>query len=217
MKYLYNEFYIYIKFFISLFAVINPIGMIPIFASLTDHQTFKERNKTNIITNITVVLVLCTALFLGNYILKIFNISLESFRVAGGILIMFIAYSMINGELARKSHTVKFTEEKKQLNFTDNISVVPLAMPLIAGPGAISSTIIWGTLNKNIYYLLGCSVTIIIFSFFCWFLFRISPYIAKFLGNTGMLVLARMMGLLLMSLGMQSIISGLKLSLFNHM
>ncbi|MBZ2279350.1 NAAT family transporter, partial [Buchnera aphidicola] len=124
---------IYLKFFISLFALVNPIGMIPIFTSITSNQNVLEKAKTNLIANSSAALILLISLLIGNNILNVFGISINSFRIAGGILIISIAYSMISGAFIDNI-------KNKKNNAIENISVVPLAMPLIAGPGAISST-----------------------------------------------------------------------------
>ncbi|CCP07385.1 UPF0056 membrane protein yhcE [Erwinia amylovora MR1] len=89
----------YIKFFVGLFALVNPIGIIPIFISMTRDQVPAARNKTNLTANLSVAIILWTALFLGDGILHIFGISIDSFRIAGGILVVTIAMSMISGKL----------------------------------------------------------------------------------------------------------------------
>jgi len=198
---------IYIKFFISLCALVNPIGMIPIFTTMTNHQSFVERQKTNLIANFSAFLILLISLFIGNNILNAFGISINSFRIAGGILIIGIAYSMISG---------KFTNSKtNKKNNLENISVVPLAMPLIAGPGAISSTIVWSTYYSTWINFIGCSIAIFLFSFVCWLCFRAAPCVVEILGKTGINIITRIMGLLLMSLGIEFLVFGIK-SIFSE-
>ncbi|QCI20990.1 YchE family NAAT transporter [Buchnera aphidicola (Hyperomyzus lactucae)] len=195
---------IYIKFFIGLCALVNPIGMIPIFTTMTNNQSFLERKKTNLVANISASLILLISLFFGSNILNAFGISINSFRIAGGILIISIAFSMISGEFINK---IKIARNQKEENI-DNISVVPLAMPLIAGPGAISSTIVWSTYYSTWINLFGCSLAIILFSLVCWLCFQAAPCVVKILGKTGINIITRIMGLLLMSLGIEFIISG---------
>ncbi|HXK00366.1 MAG TPA: YchE family NAAT transporter [Buchnera sp. (in: enterobacteria)] len=207
-----SDFTAYLKFFISLCALVNPIGMIPIFASMTSNQTVLERNNTNFTANLSVIVILCTSLFLGNTILDIFGISINSFRIAGGILVVTIAISMLNGKL--------ISDMKKKQNFTkssisENIAVVPLAMPLIAGPGAISSTIVWSANYSGFANMLGCTIVIVLFAILCWLLFRAAPFFVHILGETGINVITRIMGLLLMSLGVEFIITGIKSIFFS--
>lgn len=196
---------IYIKFFVGLCALVNPIGMIPIFTAMTSNQSFLERKKTNLIANISAALILLISLFFGSNILNVFGISINSFRIAGGILIISIAFSMINGQFIKNTKTIKNNEENNKL---DSISVVPLAMPLIAGPGAISSTIVWSTYYSNWINLFGCTLVIFLFSFICWLCFEAAPCVVQLLGKTGINIITRIMGLLLMSLGIEFISIG---------
>ncbi len=198
---------IYIKFFIGLCALVNPIGMIPIFTTMTNNQSILERKKTNLITNFSASLILLISLFFGSNILDIFGISINSFRIAGGILIISIAFSMISGEFINKLKIIK--KDNKEENELDSISVVPLAMPLIAGPGAISSTIVWSTYYSDWIHLFGCSLIIFLFSFVCWLCFQAAPCVVQILGKTGISIVTRVMGLLLMSLGIEFISIGI--------
>ncbi|MCS5981044.1 NAAT family transporter [Klebsiella pneumoniae subsp. pneumoniae] len=93
------DFSAYFKFFIGLFALVNPVGIIPVFISMTSYQPAAVRNKTNLTANLSVAIILLTSLFLGDGILQIFGISIDSFRIAGGILVVTIAMSMISGKL----------------------------------------------------------------------------------------------------------------------
>ncbi len=136
------DFSAYFKFFIGLFALVNPVGIIPVFISMTSYQPAAVRNKTNLTANLSVAIILLTSLFLGDGILQIFGISIDSFRIAGGILVVTIAMSMISGKLGEDKQN---KQEKSETAVRESIGVVPLALPLMAGPGAISSTIVWGT------------------------------------------------------------------------
>ncbi|MEY7945325.1 NAAT family transporter, partial [Escherichia coli] len=93
------DFPVYFKFFIGLFALVNPVGIIPVFISMTSYQTAAARNKTNLTANLSVAIILWISLFLGDTILQLFGISIDSFRIAGGILVVTIAMSMISGKL----------------------------------------------------------------------------------------------------------------------
>ena len=188
------DFPVYFKFFIGLFALVNPVGIIPVFISMTSYQTAAARNKTNLTANLSVAIILWISLFLGDTILQLFGISIDSFRIAGGILVVTIAMSMISGKLGED----------------ESIGVVPLALPLMAGPGAISSTIVWGTRYHSISYLFGFFVAIALFALCCWGLFRMAPWLVRVLRQTGINVITRIMGLLLMALGIEFIVTGIK-------
>lgn len=192
------DFPVYFKFFIGLFALVNPVGIIPVFISMTSYQTAAARNKTNLTANLSVAIILWISLFLGDTILQLFGISIDSFRIAGGILVVTIAMSMISGKLGEDKQN---KQEKSETAVRESIGVVPLALPLMAGPGAISSTIVWGTRYHSISYLFGFFVAIALFALCCWGLFRMAPWLVRVLRQTGINVITRIMGLLLMALG----------------
>ncbi len=201
------DFPTYFKFFIGLFALVNPVGIIPVFIRLTSYQTAVARNKTNLTANLSVAIILLTSLYLGDAILQLFGISIDSFRIAGGILVVTIAMSMISGKLGEDKQN---KQEKSETAIRESIGVVPLALPLMAGPGAISSTIVWGTCYHNLMHLIGFSVAIAIFALCCWGVFRMAPWLVRLLGQTGINVITRIMGLLLMALGIEFIVTGIK-------
>ncbi|MGL5758227.1 YchE family NAAT transporter [Plesiomonas sp.] len=198
---------IFTKFFIGLFALVNPVGILPAFISLTSHQSEQLRNKTNLTATLSVAIILWVALFLGQGILGVFGISLDSFRIAGGFLVISIAMSMISGKLGEDKQN---NQEKSESALRDNVGVVPLALPLMAGPGAISSTIVWGTRYNQWFNMLGLSITIALFAVLCWAIFRAAPYIVRLLGQTGINVITRIMGLMLMALGIEFIVTGVR-------
>ncbi|CAO96628.1 YchE family NAAT transporter [Erwinia tasmaniensis] len=198
---------VYIKFFVGLFALVNPIGIIPVFISMTRDQIPAARHKTNLTANLSVAIILWTALFLGDGILHIFGISIDSFRIAGGILVVTIAMSMISGKLGEDKQN---KQEKSETAIRESIGVVPLALPLMAGPGAISSTIVWSTRYNSWQNLLGFSLAIALFASCCWLLFRAAPLLVRALGQTGINVVTRIMGLLLMALGIEFMVTGIR-------
>ncbi|HGF9745392.1 TPA: YchE family NAAT transporter [Klebsiella pneumoniae] len=201
------DFSAYFKFFIGLFALVNPVGIIPVFISMTSYQPAAVRNKTNLTANLSVAIILLTSLFLGDGILQIFGISIDSFRIAGGILVVTIAMSMISGKLGEDKQN---KQEKSETAVRESIGVVPLALPLMAGPGAISSTIVWGTRYHSWVHLVGFSLAIAVFALCCWGIFRMALWLVRLLGQTGINVITRIMGLLLMALGIEFIVTGIK-------
>ncbi len=200
------DFPVYFKFFIGLFALVNPVGIIPVFISMTSYQTAAARNKLTLQPTCSAI-ILWISLFLGDTILQLFGISIDSFRIAGGILVVTIAMSMISGKLGEDKQN---KQEKSETAVRESIGVVPLALPLMAGPGAISSTIVWGTRYHSISYLFGFFVAIALFALCCWGLFRMAPWLVRVLRQTGINVITRIMGLLLMALGIEFIVTGIK-------
>ncbi len=205
------DFATYTKFFVSLFALINPVGIMPVFISMTADQPPSVSNRINLTASITVAVILWTALFLGDGVLTAFGVSVDSFRIAGGVLVCSIAMTMVSGKLGEQKLNKQEKSETVQPSIvTANMGVVPLALPLMAGPGAISSTIVWGTKYNNWESLIGFSVASALFACCCWLLYRIAPFLVRVLGQTGINVITRIMGLLLMALGIEFIVTSLR-------
>lgn len=198
---------LYVKFFLGLIAIINPFGLLPVFVSLTSHQTEVERNHTGKIANFAVVVILLVTIFAGQHILNLFSISLSAFRIAGGSLICIIAMSMLQGKLGEVKRN---KEEDREASGMESVAVVPLALPLMAGPGAISSVIVSAAEHNTLENLIGMSITVILFGLLSFSLFRMAPLIFKVLGNTGINVITRLMGLLMLSIGIEVIGAGIK-------
>ncbi len=201
---------IFLQFFLGLVAAVNPVGIMPVFVSLTGHMTVEEKHKTATTANTAVAIILVVSLFGGQMLLDMFSISLDSFRVAGGLLLLSIAFSMMSGKLGEDKQN---KQEKSEYVSREQVGVVPLAMPLMAGPGAISSTIVYGSRYPDLMDTFGIAVTIVLFCFCTWLLFRSAPLIVRFLGQTGINVITRIMGLILGALGIEFIANGLR-SLF---
>ncbi|MGS0680696.1 YchE family NAAT transporter [Shewanella sp. 125m-7] len=198
---------LYVKFFLGLVAIINPFGLLPVFVSLTSHQNEVERNQTAKVANFAVVIILLVTIFAGQHILNMFSISLSAFRIAGGTLIAIIAMSMLQGKLGEVKRN---KEEDREASGMESVAVVPLALPLMAGPGAISSVIVSAAEHNSLENLIGMSITVILFGLLSFTLFRMAPIIFKVLGNTGINVITRLMGLLMLSIGIEVIATGVK-------
>lgn len=201
------ELAIYLQFFLGLFAAVNPVGIMPVFVSLTAHMSAEEKKKTATTANIAVAAILIVSLLIGQMLLDMFSISLDSFRVAGGLLLLSIAFSMMSGKLGEDKQN---KQEKSEYVSREQIGVVPLAMPLMAGPGAISSTIVYGSRYPTMANTVGLILTMIAFALGTWLLFRSAPLIVRFLGQTGINVITRIMGLILGALGIEFIANGLR-------
>lgn len=201
------ELVIFFQFFIGLFAAVNPLGIMPIFVSLTAHQDPIERNKTAFTACIAVAIILIVSLLAGQLLLDVFSISLDSFRVAGGMLLVSIAFTMMSGKLGEDKQN---KQEQSESVSIEQIGVVPLAMPLLAGPGAISSTIVYASRYPSSIDTLGLIICICIFSLGVWGLLRIAPSIVRLLGQTGINVVTRIMGLILGALGIEFIANGMR-------
>ncbi|GAM77701.1 putative membrane protein [Vibrio ishigakensis] len=113
---------IYLQFFVGLFAIVNPVGIMPVFVSLTSHLSPEERIKTASTANIAVAVILIVSLFAGQLLLDMFSISLDSFRIAGGLLLLTIAFAMMNGQLGEQKQN---KQEKAESISKEQVGVVP--------------------------------------------------------------------------------------------
>ncbi len=201
------EFNEYIKMFVGLIAVVNPLGAIPIFLSLTYGADKKEQIHLINVIAITVSIILLVSLFSGEYILEFFGITIASFKVGGGILILLMAIAMMH---ARPSGATQTEEELHEGESKESAAVVPLSMPLMAGPGAISTVILYGHRSSDITHYSLVSVAIIALGIILWLAFLLSPWISKRFGMTGMNIITRIMGLILAAIAIEFIANGLK-------
>jgi multiple antibiotic resistance protein len=198
------DFAYLLKTGIALFAIVNPIGSVPIFLSATNGWTDAERKRISNLVAITVFCVLTVAALMGEQILHFFAISIPSFQVAGGILIMLIAIHMLQGK-QRKPHS----RTDSQLEDKDLVAVVPLSVPLLAGPGAISSVIIAAEQHHQLLAHLSLIIPISLVVASAWLVLRLSGYIAHLLGVIGISIVTRLMGLILASMAVEFIAKGI--------
>jgi len=188
-------FFIYV--FSSLFVVVSPISGVVTFISLTSKMTFKEKNE---IAKKAVILACVIALFFaiaGSVILKLFSISVDSLRVAGGILLFSIAFDMMHAKVSGESIT---EEEITQSQEREDIWVFPIALPLLTGPGTISTVIVLMGIADGVPQKAIVLISIILTFIICLVVFFFSRRLHKFIGYNGMLVFTRLMGLLLAAL-----------------
>lgn len=196
----------FLKSFVALMAIVNPIGIVPIFLALTASDSEKERKHTAHMSAFSVGMILLLAAFAGEAILSFFGIGLPSFRVGGGILVLLMAISMLQAKQSRVRQSpseAEYAEEK------ENVAVVPLAIPLMAGPGAISLAIIHGHQAVTIpsKFMLGTSIVAV--ALVALVSLHLAKPIGKALGVTGLNIATRIMGLILASIGVQMIAQGL--------
>jgi multiple antibiotic resistance protein len=198
----------YVKFLIGLIAIIDPFGTIPILINLSNSSKSVNLKKIASSAAITTVVVLEIALFTGDLFLRVFGISIGSFQVGGGILILLMAISMMYGTMSRAKQT---EEEARHLSDRESIAIVPLGIPLLAGPGAISTVVLYAHLESSLQHYAILSTTIILIACIVWLTLRAATMIADLMGTTGINVAKRIMGLILAALGIEFITNGLKL------
>lgn len=201
------EYTEYTKFLIGLLAIVNPLGAVPIFVALTSNSLEAERKKIAKIVVAAVLIILYVALLFGDWLLQFFGITIHSFSVGGGILILIMAISMLQARLSPISQTA---EEAREGESKESVAVVPLAMPLLAGPGAISTVILYAHKNPGVSHYLAMSVDILIVGFLLWAVLKLVPWISRHVSQTGINIFTRIMGLILAAIAIEFIATGLK-------
>ncbi len=197
-------FFIYA--FTSIFVIVNPVGGILTFISLTDGMSDKERRHTAK-RAVTVACVPAIVFAIaGELILRLFNITVDSLRVAGGVLLFIVAIDMLHARTSRESVT---PEEIKDASKREDFSVFPLAMPLLTGPGAITTVIIVIRTGKTIELKIITILTILLIFAISYIIFRAAHGINKLLGVTVSLVITRVMGLLLGAFAVDFVATGI--------
>jgi multiple antibiotic resistance protein len=191
----------------SVFAIVDPIGALPFYVSLT--QDFDSEDRRIIRRRAILVLGAVLGLFAiaGRFLFAVFGFSLGAFEIAGGILLFLVSYEMLQGRVARAKLTAQDRDEA--LGRRDEISVVPLGIPLLAGPGAISTVMIFeGTAGADPWAIAATFVAIAITVAATYVAFRFGEQIFSRLGRVGTIALSRVMGLLLAAVGIQFVITG---------
>jgi len=196
----------YLRFVVTLTAVVDPFLAVPFFLTLTAQRSDAERRRLAQAVAFTVFVVLAVAVFIGESLLQFIGASLPAFRVGGGLVLLLMALSMLNAQAGgvRQSQA-----EAKELEQGELQGVVPLAIPLLAGPGAISTTIIaaeGGGLVHQLVIVLCIAVVCLV----SWITMRAASRIAERMGTTGLNVATRILGLLLAAMAVQTMAVGLR-------
>ncbi len=203
--------------FIAIFSIVNPISGVMAFISITSRM--KKEDKIYVAKRSVVIACIIAIIFSisGDYILKLLVITVDSLRVAGGVLLFLVALDMLFARTSRESIT---SEEMSEATHREDVSVFPLAMPMLTGPGAITTIILYTTTRTRDYgidleltKLLVIAAVLVTFVI-TFFIFRFSDYFTKAVGMTGMLVMTRLMGLFLGAIAVGFISDGIK-GLFN--
>lgn len=197
---------VYLKIFAALLAIVDPIGSVPVFVSLTGNLTKAERYRTASLAAITTAAVLIGACLFGDSLLRLFGIGIASFRVGGGILLLLMAVAMFHAERSRSRQT---PEEEIEAGERTGLAVVPLAIPLLSGPGAISAMIIYSTQGRDPAHTAILIAGSLLLGSIVWISLRLAVPIGSILGRTGINIVTRLMSLLLAAIAVEFIAGGL--------
>lgn len=196
----------YAKILMALLIIVNPLSAAPLFVSLTAKNNEAEKKHIARVASISVAVVLTLSAIIGEPILMLFGITIASFKVGGAILILLMSISMMHAMPSRESQT---PEEAQEAQEKENIAVVPLAIPLLSGPGAISTTIIYATAQSSLAHLGVIILCCLVVAFVTWLSLRIATPASTWLGETGLNIATRLMGLLLAAVAVEIFASGL--------
>lgn len=190
--------------FVTLFVIIDPIGLAPLFIALTRGMTVEERMRVARRAILVAFVILAAFGLFGQKLLTAIGISIPAFRISGGLLLFLTALDML---FERRTDR----RERKADESPPDPSVFPLAMPLIAGPGALATMVLLSTRNQgDIVALVEVHAVMAVVLAITYLLFRISPLVERVLGHIGIVVLTRLFGILLAALSVQFVLDGLR-------
>lgn len=194
-----------ISIFVGILAIVNPFGNISFFTSLTQGFSIDEKKRviSKAVTAATVTLIVFG--LLGSYIFRLFSITIPAFRIAGGLLLFRVAFSMLYGSIPGTKSTA---EEKAESLEREMVGVIPLAIPMLAGPGAISTVMLYVSAG-DLVELLIVLISIFVTMFITYILLRKADKIFNRIGRVGSLAVSRIMGLILAAVAVQFLINGI--------
>jgi len=196
----------YLRFVVTLTAVVDPFLAVPFFLALTGERSQAERLRIARVVALTVFVVLAVSVFVGESLLELIGASLPAFRVGGGLVLLLMALAMLN---AQAGGVRQSKAEARELEEGELQGVVPLAMPLLAGPGAISTSII-AVEGGSLVHQAAVVACIAVVCLLTWLTLRAAHRIAARMGTTGLNVATRILGLLLAAMAVQTMAVGLK-------
>lgn len=199
----------YLRFLVTLTAVLDPFLAVPIFLGVTSAYDPARRLRLARAVTVTVFAVLAGAALFGEPLLRLIGASLPAFQVGGGLVLLLMALAMLNAQVGEMRQT---REEAAELQSGELSGVVPLAVPLLAGPGAISTTII-AAQRGGVLHAAALIACIALVCAVLWWLLRIAHAVGSRMGTTGLNIATRLLGLLLAAIAIQTMAEGLR-SLF---
>ena len=192
----------YVRLLVGLLALINPLTVLPIFLGFVQGRSSAEKTHISTVAALTVLVTLLIFTYLGSALLDLFAITIESFRIAGGILLLLTALEMMRA----KATTERAGDAETNLT---SIGIVPLGIPLLAGPGAIVTTIVDATAVPAFAHKIAVSAVILIVAIVVYATLRLSAKAGAYMSATAMTIFNRVMGLIIASIAVEFIIGGL--------
>lgn len=194
--------------FAALFSVINPLGTVPIFVGLTKENNEKERSRVAFWTALNVFIILVFSFFAGKYLLLFFGISLSALKIAGGMIITSSGFALLTGKFTEHKGIKK--REKDDAFNRSEVSLTPLAIPMLAGPGTISLLISYYEQYLGLADRLIIISAIVFVGGVIYLILKSGFLIVKLLGASGINALSRIIGFIVIAIGVEYVISGLR-------
>lgn len=189
----------------SIFFLVDPFAALPTFLAVTEGQDSRRRRRTARRASLTAWVVLTTFGFIGKYIFKLFGISLPAFEIAGGVILLLIGLDMLE---AKRSPTQETRKDAQAAANKDDAGIVPMGIPMLAGPGAITTVMVLVGQVQSRWEMIAILVSIAITAAICFLVLGAAGRVARVLGPTGIRILVRVMGLLLVALAVQYFVNG---------
>lgn len=204
----YNEIMAFSLMSLSaVFFVVDPLGAIPIYMAMTQHDSAEKRRSIALRAAITSTLFLLAFAMAGHLIFKMFGITLAAFKVAGGILLLGMSLDMINATQTRARTSPEETQEGIE---KDDVALIPLAVPMLAGPGSISTVmVLMGQTSGSVLKMSAVIASIAVTGLLAYLFLRSGAFAMKIMGRTGLNIITRVMGLILSAIAIQFVLTGL--------
>jgi len=202
------EFWVlFVKAFLSLLAIMNPFSSVPVVISLMNEYSKEEIRIIALKASVYAFFILTFFLISGDMMFRFMGITLPAFKVGGGILLFLIALSLVQGEITKEKGR---THEIEAALRRDNIALIPLAMPLLAGPGSITTVLVLRGYLNTLEGKIALFCAIFLSSFFAFVVYSLSTFFYRVLGRTGINLITRISGILLLAISVQFVVDGLK-------
>lgn len=193
----------YVRLLVGLLALINPLTVLPIFLGLVQGRSNLEKRHISSVAAVTVLITLLIFTYFGGALLALFAITIDSFRIAGGVLLLLTALEMMRAKAA-----ARVGGEDTEVNIT-SIGIVPLGIPLLAGPGAIVTTIVDATALPGLAHKLAVSLVVVLVAIVVYIALRLSAKAGTYMSPTAMTIFNRVMGLIIASIAIEFMLNGL--------
>jgi multiple antibiotic resistance protein len=193
--------------FPSLFSIVDPIACVPVYLSLVGSEEPSVQRRTAVRATLTATIVLCLFAATGTAIFRFFGITIPAFKLAGGVLLFSMALEMMR---AKPSPVRNTPEETSEAQHKDDVAIVPIGIPLLSGPGAIATVVMWSARAQHPTEQLALYVSLGLVTGITLVTLLFAPKVVRFLGQTGINVITRIMGLILAATAAQFLIDGVR-------